>query len=447
MSEELTPRRFLFLSGPHGPFFRMLAEALEARGCGVCRVLFNAADRAEWGGRLPALRFHPGRDSFPEWFAEACRREGITDLVVYGDARRSHRAALAHARANGILAHVFEEGYLRPRFITYERGGTNGWSRLCDIPLPEMAGVIGQIGPPEEEAANDTWGDSFQHRLYALVYYLRLLVTGGSAMRDTARLKLPIWREVIWYVMRAMMLPFIRLKRDLQQAYLIRRGKRFHLVLLQLSFDASVREHSDYQDTAQFIEEVVDAFAEGAPDDELLVFKAHPFENGRERLGRVIRDVSRDLGIGGRVFYIDGGKRLAPLMNAARSVVTINSTGAQQALWRGLPVAARGRAVYRKPALTSDQDLASFFEHPRRPDLRFYWVFRKFMLETSQLHGSFYAIAGIRRLLDTLPDAMLQPEDRYDRVLAGRGLAGQADMEENGGEHHGGMRRDDKNVT
>ena len=178
--------------------------------------------------------------------------------------------------------------------------------------------------------------------------------------------------------------------------------------------------HSDYNSTSEFIEEVIDAFVEGAAPDDYLVLKAHPFEDGRETPGRVIREVAKDLGVGERVIFIDGGKKLAPLLDRARSAITVNSTAAQQALWRGLPVAALGRAIYKKPGLVSEQTLASFMRHPRRPDLRSYWLFRQFMMETSQFAGSFYASKGIDRLLGRIIDVMLDPADPYEQVLEGR---------------------------
>ena len=34
--------------------------------------------------------------------------------------------------------HVFEEGYMHPYWVTYERGGTNGNSRLMDMSIEDM---------------------------------------------------------------------------------------------------------------------------------------------------------------------------------------------------------------------------------------------------------------------------------------------------------------------
>ena len=64
---------------------------------------------------------------------------------------------------------------------------------------------------------------------------------------------------------------------------------------------------------------------------------------------------------------MQGGK-LAGLLSQARSAVTINSTAAQQALWRGLPVKAMGRSVYAKPGLVSGQSLEDFLRRPAPPD-------------------------------------------------------------------------------
>jgi len=118
------------------------------------------------------------------------------------------------------------------------------------------------------------------------------------------------------------------------------------------------------------------------------------------------------------VLFLDGGPTLTSLLDGARSAVTVNSTAAQQALWRGLPVAALGRAVYAKPGLVSSQALDIFFADPRRPDQQAYWQFRQFLVETSQIKGSFYSRPGIVALLEALPAAMLAPVDPYDRVLA-----------------------------
>ena len=409
-------RVFVFLQGPHGPFFRRLARTLTTIGARCERVAVNRSDEAEWGRAGPLHRFNGDVSEFHAWLEDLIERRGVTDIVLYGDARPIHRIALDLAKRRNLTSHCFEEGYIRPSWVTYERTGTNGYSPLMSISLPRVARSLGLAGSPDE-AVPATWGDYRQHQFYSALYYANLLVPSWRYRRFRSHREPPL-RECARYWYRTAIAPLTRLVRGLRQWRLLRSGKTYHLVLLQLSFDASMSEHSDYNSTAEFVEDVIDAFAEGATRDEHLVFKAHPFEDGRERLQRVIREVARDLGIAERVIFIDGGTKLAALLDRARSAITINSTAAQQALWRGLPVAALGRAIYRKPGLVSEQTLDGFFRHPRRPDLRSYWLFRRFLMETSQIPGSFYADRGIDLLLDRLPGVMLDPCDPYDRVLS-----------------------------
>ncbi len=220
------------------------------------------------------------------------------------------------------------------------------------------------------------------------------------------------------YLQRLAGLPLRRLSQGQRARRLLASGCCYHLVLLQLSFDSSMQAHSDYGKSADFVDDCIGAFARGGAAEDFLVFKSHPFEDGRERLSRVIAEAAERSGVAERVILLDGGPTLTALLDGARTAVTVNSTTAQQALWRALPVAALGRAVYAKPGLVSGQALDAFFADPRHPDQQAYWQFRQFLSVTSQLKGSFYSRDGISALLETLPAAMLSPADPYDRVLA-----------------------------
>jgi capsular polysaccharide export protein len=118
------------------------------------------------------------------------------------------------------------------------------------------------------------------------------------------------------------------------------------------------------------------------------------------------------------VHYVRGGK-LSHLLNDARTGVTVNSTAGQQVLWRGIPLKVFGAAVYAKPDFVSDQSLPDFFAAPLRPDNRAYKDFRRYLLETSQVPGGFYAARGRRQLLRHVVDMMLAPEDPYDAFEKG----------------------------
>ena len=79
--------------------------------------------------------------------------------MLYGDTRPVHAAAVMAARARGLCVHVFEEGYLRPWWVTYERGGTNGHSRLMEIGIDEMRVAL-ERSDPEIAAVLDPRGSN-----------------------------------------------------------------------------------------------------------------------------------------------------------------------------------------------------------------------------------------------------------------------------------------------
>jgi capsular polysaccharide export protein len=410
-------RRFLFLQGPHGPWFYQLGKMLRATGADVWRVGFNLGDRVFWPG--PGyIAFDSDPALWPETCAGLMTRHAITDVVLYGDTRPIHAQAVALARDRGITVHVFEEGYLRPYWVTYERGGSNGHSRLMDLTVPQMQASLAKIDLDLPEAPA-TWGDMRQHMFWGALYH-GFVALGGRAYRSfRSHRALTVGQEFRLYLNRFLLMPLHRLERRLATFRIRQGGFPYHLAILQLEHDASFRDHSPFSSMTDFLQVVIEGFAKGAPTHHHLVFKAHPLEDGRAPILPTIRRLARQHGLRHRVHFVRGGK-LAQLLNDARSAVTVNSTAGQQALWRGLPLRTFGDAVYAKPEFVSAQPLADFFAAPARPDTRAYRDYRHFLLETSQVVGGFYSLRGRRRLLRQVVDLMLAPEDPYLALQSGR---------------------------
>jgi capsular polysaccharide export protein len=411
-------RRHLFLQGPHGPFFARLAGLLRAAGCEAWRVGFNAGDEAFWTDRASYLRYDGTPEAWPDAVAGIIDRHAITDLVLYGDTRPVHAEAIAVARARGLRIHVFEEGYLRPWWTSYERDGSNANSRLMDKSVPEMQAALAALDLDLPDAPAH-WGDMRHHVFYGMLYHLLVAVGGWRYRAFRPHRDVTVMHEFRLYLRRLVTMPFTAMERAVRTWRITTGGFPYHLCLMQLEHDASFRAHSPFGSMTEFLETVVEGFAEGAPRHHHLVLKAHPLEDGRAPVKATIRRLVAEHGLAGRVHYLRGGK-LAALMNEARSAVTVNSTAAQQALWRGLPVLALGRSVYSKPEFVSDQSVAAFFADPARPDSRAYRDYRHYLLETSQVAGGFYSARGRRQLLRQVVDMMLSDLDPYDRLDTGR---------------------------
>ena len=414
----LTPKRkFLFLQGPHGPFFRQLGTKLAATGAQVSRIGFNRGDAVFWMRNAGFKPFVGTAAEWPAFLESYVLCEGITDIVLYGDSRPMHKVARSIAKARGITAHCFEEGYLRPYWATYERGGTNGHSALMELSMDEIRGAV-EAHPGELPEVPAQWGTAWHHAFYGFLYHLFLSLPTRRFRNYRPHREVSVSTELWYYVRKLTCMPLHGLQRRIRTRRLLRSRAIYHLVLLQLSHDASLRSHSNFNSVEDFIEKVIAEFAVGAPTHHKLIFKAHPFEDGREPLPAIVRKVAARTGISARLMYIPGGK-LGPLLDSANSTVTVNSTAAQQALWRNLPVHALGRSVFSKPELVSRKSLAEFFAEPDAPDAESYNYYRKFLLETSQIGGGYYTQRGRAELLRRLVDLMLAPSDPYLQLLAG----------------------------
>ena len=408
---------YLFLQGPHGPFFHRLGKMLTAAGARVWRVGFNRGDRAFWPGTASYIPFKGNSDTWDPAFRRIVASKGITDLVLYGDTRPIHAKAVAIARTLGLRVHVFEEGYLRPHWVTYERGGSNGNSRLMDLSVAQMQAALAQSDMDLPDAPAH-WGDMRQHMFWGALYHWFVLTGFWDYRHFRPHRALSVGQEFLLYIKRLVLLPLHRWERMIATFRIQQGGAPYHLVLLQLEHDASFQMHSPFSTMTEFLTQVVEGFAKGAHRHHHLVFKAHPLEDGRVPVAREIRRLAALHGLVKRVHFVQGGK-LAQLLNHARTAVTVNSTAAQQVLWRGLPLKVFGAAVYAKPEFVSTQTLPDFFGQPTRPDSRAYRDYRHFLLETSQVPGGFYSTRGRRELLRQVVDMMLQAEDPYDALTSG----------------------------
>lgn len=410
-------RVFLFLQGPHGPFFSRLGKMLRKSGAEVWRVGFNAGDQVFWRDRASYIPYLDDAAAWPEAIATLIAEKNVTDIVLYGDTRPIHAQAIAAARLAGLTIHVFEEGYMRPYWVTYERGGTNGHSRLMDMTIDDMRTALANsdMDAPMPPAS---WGDMRQHIFYGALYHGQVLLRNRRYRNFRPHRALSVRQEFKLYLKRLLLMPFQALDRHIATTRIKYGGFPYHLALLQLEHDASFQAHSPFSTMTEFLQTAIEGFAKGAPPHHHLVVKAHPLEDGRAPIRRELRRLARAHGLEKRVHYVRGGK-LARLLNEARSAITVNSTAAQQVLWRGIPLKTFGQAVYDKPEFVSTRSPADFFAGAERPDHKAYRDYRRFLLETSQVAGGFYSARGRRQLLRQAVDMMLAPDDPYDALKTG----------------------------
>jgi capsular polysaccharide export protein len=382
-------KKVLLLQSPHGPFFQRVAHELCAAGAGaVYKINFNGGDFFYYS--RDAIAFRGNLKEWPEFLTNYVRCQAIDCIMVFGDCRPIHIVAKKVASSLGLQFWVFEEGYVRPNFITLEQHGVNGYSQL-----------------PRHPKAYDVWADTqLQNEINvpksfgvaakcAMVYFTACALLWPLFWRYKHHRNLNIldglyWVRSYWRKLRYAAKEANALV-DLKPI-----GQRdFFLVILQVATDAQVAIHSSFESIEQFIVHTVNSFAQFVQThphrNEVLLFKHHPMDRGYTDYTALIRQLIGQQNLLDRVRYIHD-KHLPTLLANAQGVVTINSTVGLSALYHGTPTIALGNALYSMKGLTCQAPLSEFWKAPMhfKPDANLHAKFRNYITTHTQINGSFY---------------------------------------------------------
>jgi capsule polysaccharide modification protein KpsS len=373
----------LLLQGPVGPFFKRLADDLERKGVLVYKINFNGGD-AFFFRKQGAIPFTGSLDDWPRFLEERVTELAIKRIYLFGDCRAYHISAREVAKRLGVPIFVFEEGYIRPDYITLEEEGVNGFSSLPRDPYSYQTLAASEADTPAPV------GHSFtQAAIYAQIYYIASRLSKRYPTYEHHR-TLTVWSEGSKWILSGL--------RKLKYAY-TEHGElerlttaldgRYFLVPLQVHCDMQLTFHSPFDGVEQFIRKVIDSFANHAPVETSLIFKHHPMDRGYRAYAKLIRRLAAAREIEARVLYLHD-LPLPELLRHARGAVVINSTTGLSAIHHRIPVKVCGRAVYDIPGLTSQTSLNRFWQEPQAPDAELYRRFRAYMVENTQINGNFY---------------------------------------------------------
>jgi capsular polysaccharide export protein len=384
------PRRFLFLQGPVSPFFLEVARGLAAQGHAIHRINLCFGDWLFWGrveGQPRAVHYQGRPADWPAFIAGYLDRHGITDVVLLGEQRPYHRAAIGAAAARGIAVVVTDFGYFRPDWITLERDGMGGDSRFPRDPARIRA--LAQALPPADLA--ERLKDDFRRQAtWDVIYNLANIAPWPFPHYRSHQLHHPV--ATYWGVARRLLRR--RAERAEGDRALAAIGERpFWLFAMQMEADFSVRAYSRYPDLDTPIAETLDSFAAHAPAEGQLLIKVHPLDPCMKRWAARIGQAAAARGLSGRVHVAHNGS-LDAMVRGMRGLITINSTVGLKAVVCGKPVKALGMAVWDLPGLAHQGTLDSFWTEAAPPDPAFRADFLAALQGTTQLRGVFYAKEG-----------------------------------------------------
>ncbi|AJK45180.1 capsule biosynthesis protein [Burkholderia plantarii] len=398
------PRSFLVLQGTASLFFSRLAETLASRGHAVCRVNFCGGDWF-YGRTKHALNYCGKLSDLPLWYADIVSRERITDVLMFGDCREIHRHLHPVAERFGLRVHVFEEGYVRPHWITLERHGVNGRSLMPSDPAAYLGSHV--VTPPAAPG-KPTGYNLYERVFHDIAYRIANALLAWRFPRYRSHRPRNGLVEYAGLAFRALMQGRHHRHAEAVTRTVLGGGKPYYLFPLQLNSDAQIVVHSPFAGVREAIEQVVRSFARHAPADALLLIKNHPLDTGMIEYRGFAQRVAAEEGVAERVAFINAG-HLPTLLEHARGVVVVNSTVGLSALHHERPLIALGTAIYNLPGLTWQGTLDDFWHQREQPDMDLYHAFLDYVMYHTQINGDFYTRTGIAM-------AVAGAADRLDRA-------------------------------
>ena len=381
-------RRVLMLQGPLGPFFADFARALQALGCFTHKIHFNGGDHY-FGYADHITPYWDPPEAWDGFLACYLAEHRIDALVLYGDSRFYHQVARDVCARLGVPVFCFEEGYIRPGFVTFEEGGNNASSNLPEKftaghaaggPLPQPYPVKNAFwfhavfGYRYYYMKDASWRPSFYKKYTGYAHH-----RPGNGYSERRNWIMAGWRKVKSRI----------IERGLLKTLKKRHPGPLFFVPLQVAVDSQIIHNSPFQGMPDFLETVIGSFGRCAPPDSHLLIKHHPMDRGFNHYGADIAQLGKLHEADGRITYCFETD-ITQILDAACGVVTVNSTVGMAALETDVPTIMLGQAMAKKAGLTAGGTLDDFWASLPVVDAEKVSGFRQALLADSQIPGSFY---------------------------------------------------------
>lgn len=381
------PHNILLLQGPVGPFFKKFSRQLERHDHNVLKVNLNGGDLYYFcSGKY--LNFTASASAWPLWIESVMLGRDIDRLYLFGDCRRYHRQAIEIARRLDIDVYVFEEGYVRPNYVTLEKDGVNGFSSACEKTSIHQRLVETEVGDEDlpSEPVKSVFSAAARH---CVQYYMAAFVLAGFFKHYEHHRSLNVFTEGMYWLKSGCRKIAFRFSQRSISKTILDGNKKYFLLPLQVHSDMQVRQHSSFSSIEQYLEHVISSFSKSDRDDCSLVIKHHPYDRGYKNYSAIIKKLSLVYGLENRLYYVHDTDLPSLLRNAEGSVL-INSTVGISSLYHDTPVKALGDSIYDIEGLTYQGTLESFWSDPGQVDRNLYERFRRYLIDKTQINGSLY---------------------------------------------------------
>ncbi|MCH5336127.1 MAG: capsule biosynthesis protein [Campylobacter sp.] len=392
IKEEFSGKNVVLLQGPVGNFFALLGKKLKQNNAKISKINFNGGD----------FFFYPfgftcrvSKENLENFYEDFFKRKNTQVVIMYNDCRFIHENAIRVAKRLNIELWIFEEGYLRPYCITFEKNGVNANSQI-----PRDKNFYLSRNFYEKQADIKTIPGGFKFMaFYAFLYWFFSFILAPFFNNKLHHRSLNPLEMFVWF--RALFRRYlyrITEKKLNEKIYSLK--KRYFLAILQVYNDTQLTHHYK-KSIEEFIEETILSFANHARAKSYLVFKHHPMDRGYKNYAALIEKLSQKYYVEGRILYVHDSY-LPTLLKNALGCITINSTVGLTAVLEGCATKVCGKAFYDFEGLTYQRKLHFFWKEAsaHKPNLTLIANFRTYLLENNQINGNFYKNSFLANKID-----------------------------------------------
>lgn len=380
-------KNILFLQGPMGTFFKSMDLEFRKKGAKTFKIGFNTGD---WffSKKDNYIPYRGKKNDWENFIQKFLTEQNIDQVFLFGDCRFYQRIALQVANNLNIAVFVFEEGYIRPDFITMERYGVNDFSHIPRDPNFYKALNISQL---EDKKILNAQSNYYRRAWSASIYFI---------LRDLFWFLYPNYEHhghhnfivETFFGIRNLLrkYKYMITERGLLKKILKYNKKNYYFIPLQTYNDFQVKEHSSFSSIEEFIEKCIYSFSKFAPKSTKLVIKHHPMDRGRKDYSQFINLLSEELNVKERII-IAHDLHIPTCLKNAIGTITINSTVGISSLYHNTPTLTLGNSIYDIEGLTSKgMSIDCFWKNYIIPDQILFEKYRLYLIAKTQLNGSFY---------------------------------------------------------
>jgi len=343
---KIKDKNILLLQGPVGFFFKKVGNQFAKKGANVYRIGLNAGD-----GFFASHKHYTAYRGRPEeWYTfilQFLKAHHIDKIFIFGDCRYYQSLAIGASNTLGVEVFVFEEGYLRPHYITLEKYGVNDYSHLPRDPEFYKNIELTEIPPAKYSTPNPICNWSIVIAYYFIAKLLSFRYPHYRHHRNFSA------TQEFFFGIRSLIRKVLYTQRDEKYLPQIKNelSKQYFFVPLQTHNDFQILQHSGYGSLEKFIIEVLESFSLHANKNMYLIFKHHPIDRGRKNYKNFIMEQARELEMEERIIVVHD-LHLPTCLEHAKGTITINSTVGLSSVLKGTPTITLGRAVYNIEGLS-----------------------------------------------------------------------------------------------